>query len=253
VVAGNPVTFEAGAIGDPTPTMQWQRADATGAFTDVPGETNPTITVVPVAGDDYDRFRAVFTNPAGSVIGGTGVLRVWVSPVLTQTSTDQTVVEGTPAVFTVHATGNPAPEVTWMVSSDENGTWTVIPGATGDSYSTGPTTLAMSGYYYQAIVSNYGAALVTPYSVLTVTPSTTAAVPPLPTEPITRLKTPKAAAPLSPAGPRKQNGTAGGALPRAGALPTTGTDSSATATSGAAMLGAGVLLALAGRRRRRTS
>jgi LPXTG-motif cell wall-anchored protein len=249
VVAGNPVTFEAGAIGDPTPTMQWQRADATGAFTDVPGETNPTITVVPVPGDDYDRFRAVFTNPAGSTVGGTGVLRVWVSPVVTQTNTDQTVVEGTPAVFTVHATGNPAPEITWLVSTDENATWTTIPGATGDTYSTGPTTLAMSGYYYRALVSNYGDAFVTAPSVLTVTPSSTAAAPPIPTdEPVTTLKTPRAATPVTPA----RHATSPGARTRGGALPTTGTESSANATSGAALLGAGALLALAGRRRRRT-
>ncbi|HPG76638.1 MAG TPA: glycoside hydrolase family 9 protein, partial [Rhodoglobus sp.] len=57
--AGDEITFEASATGDPTPTVQWQvRTD--GPWADIPDATAPTL--VTVAEVDGAQYRAVFSN-----------------------------------------------------------------------------------------------------------------------------------------------------------------------------------------------
>ena len=54
--------------GDPAPTVQWQVSTNGGStFSDLPGATSQTLTVDPVtSGQQWDRYRAVVSNPAGS-------------------------------------------------------------------------------------------------------------------------------------------------------------------------------------------
>lgn len=61
------VTFTAGASGDPTPTVQWQRSRDGVTWRTITGATSTTLTVV-VRSDDLNRtlYHAVFTNKAGS-------------------------------------------------------------------------------------------------------------------------------------------------------------------------------------------
>lgn len=66
VEVGTKAYFEAGATGDPVPTVQWQRADDGGAFEDVLGATNTTFTFTTAATDDGATFRAVFTSRNGT-------------------------------------------------------------------------------------------------------------------------------------------------------------------------------------------
>ncbi len=61
--AGGMVTFTAAASGSPTPTVQWQVSTDGGAtFTDVPGATSTSLTVMVNPGR---RYRAVFTSLCG--------------------------------------------------------------------------------------------------------------------------------------------------------------------------------------------
>ncbi|MER5179199.1 immunoglobulin domain-containing protein [Streptomyces sp. NPDC002896] len=70
VSAGEDATFTADASGDPAPTVQWQRqAAAGGPWTDIPGATSTTYTLTDATlADSGSRFRAVFTNAAGTTV-----------------------------------------------------------------------------------------------------------------------------------------------------------------------------------------
>jgi len=67
VAVGQTASFSAAASGDPTPTVQWQ-VSSDGGFTwsSVPGATSTTCSFTASAGQDGDRYRAVFTNGGGS-------------------------------------------------------------------------------------------------------------------------------------------------------------------------------------------
>ncbi len=67
VLEGSAVTFTTAASGDPAPTVQWQSStDGGDTFTDVPGATSPTLSLVAHTSASGTRYRAVFTNtPAG--------------------------------------------------------------------------------------------------------------------------------------------------------------------------------------------
>lgn len=61
-------TFTASASGTPPPSVQWQRsADGGASFTDIPGATSSPLSFTTQLADNGRRYRAVFTNGAGSV------------------------------------------------------------------------------------------------------------------------------------------------------------------------------------------
>src|ERR1700735_2687290 len=80
--------------------------------------------------------------------GGHGGAGGAVAPAITAQPTDQRVVIGSTATFSVTATGSAPLGYQW-----QKGT-TSIPGATASSYTTPATTLADDGSSFQAIVSN---------------------------------------------------------------------------------------------------
>ncbi len=61
-------TFAALASGEPVPTVQWQvSTDGGKTFSDIAGAAGPSLTLNPaVTSEPLDRYRAVFTNSAGS-------------------------------------------------------------------------------------------------------------------------------------------------------------------------------------------
>jgi uncharacterized protein YkwD len=66
VTTGAAVTFTAAASGSPTPTVQWQVSVKNGAFANIPGATNTTLSFTAQTADNGKRFQAVFTNPQGT-------------------------------------------------------------------------------------------------------------------------------------------------------------------------------------------
>ena len=76
VAPGDDATFIAAASGSPTPSVHWQ-VDTGSGFTDLPGETATTLSLVDVTTDlDGNQYRAVFTNPAGTATSATATLTV---------------------------------------------------------------------------------------------------------------------------------------------------------------------------------
>ncbi len=73
---GQLASFTAVAAGNPAPTVQWQRADPGGAFSDVSGATTLRYTFATAGSDDGARFRAVFTSSAGTTTSSTATLTV---------------------------------------------------------------------------------------------------------------------------------------------------------------------------------
>ena len=150
-VPGGTATFAAPATGSPTPTVQWQVSSDRGAhFNDIPGADADTLTLGAVSlTEQSDRYRAVFTNAAGSVTSASAKLIVG-SPQVPAPATsvdsasptasselpdvlaqpvDQTAGSGGTATFTVVASGVPSPAVQWQLSDGRGARFDDIAGA----------------------------------------------------------------------------------------------------------------------------
>ncbi|MEI5520233.1 immunoglobulin I-set domain protein [Streptomyces brasiliscabiei] len=75
------------------------------------------------------------------------------SPKVTQTPTDRTVAPGDEVSFVAAAEGTPEPTVTWEVSTDGAQTWSVVKGATANTYAF-KARAAQDGYEYRAVFKN---------------------------------------------------------------------------------------------------
>lgn len=78
------VTFTAAASGSPTPTVQWQVSTNGGAsFSDIPGATSTSLTVVVSPAVNGNQYRAVFTNSCGTATTTAATLTTCNPPVIT--------------------------------------------------------------------------------------------------------------------------------------------------------------------------
>lgn len=78
VNAPDSATFTAAGSGSPAPTQQWQRStDGGNTWTDIAGATGPSYTTGATRAADHGaRFRAVFSNRAGSLASAAATLTV---------------------------------------------------------------------------------------------------------------------------------------------------------------------------------
>ena len=165
---GQAATFAAAASGSPAPTVQWQvSSDGGGTWTNVPGATSATLTFTASASQTGYRYRAVFTNAAGTATTNAAILTVNTPPAITTQPLDQTVNDGQAATFAAAASGSPAPTVQWQVSSDGGGTWTNVPGATSATL-TFTASASQTGYRYRAVFTNAAGTATTNAAILTV-------------------------------------------------------------------------------------
>ena len=77
VKVGSPVTLTAAATGVPAPTVQWQVSTNNGSsWKAIEGATNTSYTFTPTAKDSGNRYRAAFTNLAGTTYSDASKLTV---------------------------------------------------------------------------------------------------------------------------------------------------------------------------------
>jgi hypothetical protein len=81
VTAGQTATFTAAATGSPTPTVQWQvSTDGGVTFSNVSGATSTTLSFTTALSQSGNRYRAVFTNSAGTATTTAATLTVNAGP-----------------------------------------------------------------------------------------------------------------------------------------------------------------------------
>ena len=187
VAAGGTATFTAAASGSPAPTVQWQvSTDGGTTFANVAGAASATLTLNGVtAGQNGNRYRAVFTNSAGSATTSAATLTVTAATAAPQVTTQpvaQSVAAGGTATFTAAASGSPAPTVQWQVSTDGGTTFANVAGATSATLTLNGVTAGQNGNRYRAVFTNSAGSATTSAATLTVTAAT--AAPQVTTQPV---------------------------------------------------------------------
>ena len=81
---------------------------------------------------------------------------------------DKSVIEGKTATFTVNATGSEPLSYQWQQRIDNGNKWTNIASANTAEYTTGKTTMDMSGNQYRCVVTGDGGAVISDPATLTV-------------------------------------------------------------------------------------
>lgn len=98
--------------------------------------------------------------------------RVKYAPAITNHPKNVEVKEDETATFTVEATGSDL-SYQWQQSTDKGSSWTNIASATSDTYTTGKTTMDMSGTQYRCVVENIVNKVTSDAATLTVQKATT--------------------------------------------------------------------------------
>jgi len=179
-IAGS-ASFVSAASGDPVPTVQWQvSTDGGGSFSNlsngaqgdgsmVGGATTGTLTISNTQADQNGvQYRALFSNPAGSVPSDIATLTVTQPcnsvPTVTTQPVGQSISPGGTADFTSAATGC-TPTVQWQVSSNSGSTWSnlsngtqsdgsVVSGTTTDELAISNVQTDENGDEYEAVFTN---------------------------------------------------------------------------------------------------
>ncbi len=168
---GQPAMFGVTVAGTPTPSLQWRRASSEGGFVDVNGATGTTLSLATTSVSDTGaRFQVVASNDAGVAISAAATLTVrgFSAPVITQQPSDLTVDSGSPASFTVVATGVPAPTYQWRHANE---TLTPFDGGTSATLTFPNPSFDDTGTLVQVVVSNSRGSVTSSVAALTVLPA----------------------------------------------------------------------------------
>src|SRR5271155_23692 len=114
--------------------------------------------------DDQNQYYVVVTNAYGHAVSQPATLAVGSGILITQQPVTQYVDVGSPATFQVTAVSNLPLTYQWFEAAPGSSTFTAIPGATGTTYTSGPTASTDSGSVFYVVVSNGVTASVTSVS-----------------------------------------------------------------------------------------
>jgi alpha-tubulin suppressor-like RCC1 family protein len=156
VAAGSPAKFLATGSGSPTPTEQWERStDGGKTFQPIEGATSSSYNIAAAAPSENGyKFRAVFTNSAGTATTNVVTLTVQFKPEITLQPVETATPEGKEATFTSTAAGNPTPTVQWQESTDGGVTYKNVTGATATTLKLSGISKTMDGYKFHAVFTN---------------------------------------------------------------------------------------------------
>jgi pectin methylesterase-like acyl-CoA thioesterase len=157
VVQNSNALFTASVSGLPVPMLQW-RVNGT----DISAQTNGSLAVPNV---QYSQNGYVYSLVASNTAGlatNSATLYVLVPPAISLQPTNLTVVAGSPASFTISASGVPVASYQWR----RNGS--PIGNATNSSYSIASAQGADNGAAFSVVVSNSVGVVVSSNATLTV-------------------------------------------------------------------------------------
>jgi hypothetical protein len=165
LTAGQTATFSVTATGTSPLLYQWQKNGMPIGGATSASYTTPATT----SSDNSAQFIVAVSNSAGSVNSIAAILTVNATPVapaITTQPISQTVTAGQTAAFSVTASGTGPLIYQWQ------NTGAPISGATSASYTTPPTTIAVSGAQFTVMVSNSAGSVNSSVAMLTVNPAT---------------------------------------------------------------------------------
>jgi sugar lactone lactonase YvrE len=179
VTAGNNASFTVAASGSPSPTYQWQVSTNGGgtwtALTDgsgVSGSATAALTLSNTAAtlNGYE-YQCVVTNSVTSVTTNPVSLAVDFAPSITTQPSGATVTAGSNATFAVTASGNPAANFQWVISTNGGATFSKL---TDDNSIAGSTTatLTISGVEASLNGNEYECKVTNSVNSVTTTPVT---------------------------------------------------------------------------------
>jgi hypothetical protein len=164
VTVGASTTFTVVATGAAQLTYQWFRNGSTA----ITGATAASFTLSNVQPANAASYTVVVANSAGSITSNAATLTVnsaTVAPTISAQPVAQAVTVGSPASFTVTATGTAPLTFQWR----KNGT--AIPGAANSQTLTLPATVAADAGTYSVSVSNSVGSILSALATLTVNPA----------------------------------------------------------------------------------
>ena len=147
VVVGGAISLSVVATGSGPLSYQWRKDTV-----DLSGQTSSTLSISTATAEDAGSYDVVVTNSVTSVTSAAAT--VTVSPVQTPTitsePTDQVVLIGSTASFTVEATGGDSLTYQWRKDT------TPITNATAATFEISPSALADAGSYDVVVTNNAG-------------------------------------------------------------------------------------------------
>lgn len=157
---GENVSFTVSAAGVPSPTLQWRKNGA-----NISGQTGNTLTLTNLQTTDSGTYDCVATNSQGTATSNQAILTVnppaGSAPAITLNPSSLVLTEGSQAIFTVTATGTPAPTYQWRKNGAN------ISGATSATYSIAAVVAADAGEY-DVVVTNVNGSATSSSALLTV-------------------------------------------------------------------------------------
>jgi glycine rich protein/fibronectin type III domain protein/Ig-like domain-containing protein/immunoglobulin I-set domain protein len=119
-------------------------------------------------GDSYTFAVVANSTPNSASSGPSNAVNPTSVPVVTTSPTTQTAADGSTVTFTAAATGYPAPDVQWQLSTDGGDSFADIGGATSTSYTTPTLAPSDNGSQYRAVFTNSADTATTEIATLTV-------------------------------------------------------------------------------------
>ncbi len=147
VCSGSPASFSVTASGTAPFTYQWRKNTS-----NIGGATSATYTIASAVIGDAGSYDCVVTNSCGNATSTAATLTVNTGAGIAGNPSNQTVCSGSPASFTVSASGTPAPTYQWRKNTVNIG------GATSATYNIPATTTGSAGSYDCVVTNACGSA-----------------------------------------------------------------------------------------------
>lgn len=156
VVAGSSATFSVVAGGTSPLSYQWRLNS-----TNITGATSNSFTLANVQATNTGNYSVVVTNAYGSATSANAMLALGIPPAITTQPTNQRVIAGNTATFTVVSTGTQRLYYQWRQNGtnlygEQPGGQTGGVNGPGPSYSRSNVQPADAGDYSVVVANNYG-------------------------------------------------------------------------------------------------